>query len=191
MILFIIFAVMEIFCHILVLLTAVISAVYGYKRGLARLTPRVIAVAFGIIAARILAPGLSPTLTGLFPSVDGTYRQWFVYDTVATSLIFCATYAVFRIVTGFIGKVFADKEHTILNNLGGAIFSMFEWLLFLSIAFNLLVASSSSSPLMRAVRGDDGNTLEETMLLSPAVLGGLDVLDLNHLIRLEEAKKIS
>lgn len=87
--------------------------------------------------------------------------------------------------------MFKRDDRTILDNLGGSLFAILRNMLFLSIALNLLVALDAHSVLLRSARSDDGNTVLETMLLSPALLGGENVEELAHKIQLEEAKKIS
>lgn len=177
--------------HLIVLLLAACGAVYGFRRGLARQTPSLVAMAFGLISARLLAPALIDTLYGAFPSVHGHPEQNFVYDTLASTFVFCSIYLIFRVCTGFLGKVLDAGEKTILNNLGGALYGLFKYLLFTSIALNMLVALKLNDSLIRCARSDDGNAVEEVMLLGPALMGGEDVEDLAHRLQLEEAKKIS
>lgn len=177
--------------HLIVLVVAALSAIWGFRRGLARQTPSVIGVAFGIVCARLLAPGLEHVLYGAFPSVHGHVEQTFVYDTISTALVFTAIYFIFRTVTSFLGNVMHREDRTILDNIAGAVFGTFKYLLAVSLIFNMLVALNRDSVLLKYVKSDDGNAVEEVMLLSPAMLGGEDVVELSHRIQLEEAKKIS
>lgn len=82
-------------------------------------------------------------------------------------------------------------DRTILDNLGGAVYSLFKYMMFLSMAYNFIVVLNPGTVLLKSAKSDDGNAIEEVMLLSPALLGGQDVMDLSHLIQLEDAKKIS
>lgn len=177
--------------HVIALLVAALAAVWGFRRGLARQTPAVIGVAFGLVCARLLGPGLVDVLYGAFPSVHGKVEQKFVYDTLSNAMVFFGIYAIFRTVTGFLGKVMASDDRTILDNIAGSLFGMFKYLLFLSIIFNFMAATNPRGELMRNVKADDGNVVEEVMLLGPALMGGEDALDLRHKLQLEEAKKIS
>lgn len=177
--------------HMIAVGVAGASVVVGFRRGLARQTPAVIGVAFGIVSARLLAPGLDEVLYGAFPSVHGKVEERFLYDTLSTGLVFFSIYAIFRTVTSFLGKVMASGDKSILDNLAGALFGLFKWILFLSIFFNFICGASEGSDLRRCARSDDGNIAEEVMLLAPTLLGGEDVVDLSHKIQLDEAKKIS
>jgi len=128
---------------------------------------------------------------GALPSIHGHVEQHFVCDTLSTGIVFISIYLVFSTITGFLGKVMWKEDRTILDNIGGSLYSLFKYMLFLSIAYNSLAALNPSSELLKSAKSDDGNTVEEVMLLSPAILGGQDIEELNHLIQLEEAKKIS
>lgn len=177
--------------QLIVLIVAAAALIIGFRKGLARQTPAVIGVAFGIISGRLLAPGLNDVLYGAFPSVHGKVEQTFVYDTIASTLVFTGICLVFRVVTSFLGDVMKRDDRTILDNIAGAVYALFEYMLITSIVLNMGVALNRNSSLLRHVKSDDGNAIEEVMLLAPALLGGEDVVDLSHRIQLEEAKKIS
>lgn len=179
------------FYHLIALLVAAFAAIRGFRLGLARQTPSLIGMAFGIICTRILAPGLFGVIYGALPQIHGHVEQQFVCDTLSTGIVFISIYLIFTTITGFLGKVMSKEDRTILDNIGGALYSLFKYMLFLSIAYNTLVALNLNSELLKTAKSDDGNTAEEVMLISPGILGGQDIEELNHLIQLEEAKKIS
>lgn len=177
--------------HLTVLVAAAVGSIWGFRRGLARQAPSVTGMAFGIISTRILAPGLYGVLYRAFPSVHGHVEEQFVYDTLSTTIVFLSVYMVFSTITGFLGKALHRDDRSILDNLGGGIYGLFRYLMFVSIAYNFLLALNPGSILLKSARSDDGNVVEEVMQLSPAVLGGEDVTELFHRVQLEEAKKIS
>lgn len=181
----------EFIYHIIVFVITAVMAVVGFRRGLARQTPAIIGVALGVVSTRLLAPPVYTLLEGAIPWLDGRVEEEFVYDTIADSLVFLSVYAIFRTLTGFLSKIMALGGSSLLDSMGGALFSIFKSLMFLSIAYNLICCFSKDSPLLDYVRSDDGNVVEGVMLISPSLLGGEDVLELRHKIQLEEAKKIS
>lgn len=176
---------------LIILLIAAMAVVWGFRRGFARQTPAIIGVAFGIICARLLAPGLHDVLYGAFPTAHGRVEEKFVYDSVSGGLVFFAVYMIFATVTSFIGKVLQRDDRSILDNISGSLFALFKYMLFTSIILNVLLALNLNSPLLKSARSDDGNIITEVMLISPSVLGGEDVEELSHEVQLEEAKKIS
>ena len=147
--------------NLIIFAVAALAVVAGFRRGLSRQIPSAIGIAFGVVCARLLAPGLNQVLYGAFPSVHGQVEQRFVYDTISTAIVFFSVYAIFVTVTGFLGRILAEGMGTILDNIGGALFGLFKWMLFLSIAYNLLLALNSRSVLLQSARSDDGNAVEE------------------------------
>ncbi|MDE7179720.1 MAG: CvpA family protein [Muribaculaceae bacterium] len=182
---------MSLVFQLVIIAVVIFATVRGFRLGFARQTPAIIGTAFGIICARLLAPGLDSVLYGAFPSVHGKVEERYLYDTLSSGIVFFCIYAIFRTITSFLGNVLASTEHTILDNISGALFLLFKYLLFLSIVYNYLCGSSPESPLRRCARSDDANAVQEVMLIAPSLLGGEDIVDFSHKIQLEEAKKIS
>lgn len=179
------------FYHVIVLIAAAFSAIWGFRRGFMRELPSLIGLAFGIISARLLTPALNEILYGAFPAVHGKVEQVYVYDTVSSTIIFLLVYFIFVAITGFIGRMLQSSDRSILDNIGGSIVCIFKYLFFISIAFNLLLASKKESGLLGLVKSGDGNIASEIMLLSPVLMGTEDAEELAHKIQLEEARKIS
>lgn len=176
---------------ILVFAVVAVSILWGFYRRLSRQTSDIIGMAFGIICARLLSPAMQQILYGAFPSVHGKLQQTFVYETVSSAAVFFIIYIIFRFVTMFLNRIISRGEHSIIDNIGGAVFGLFKYLLFLSIGYNLVIASDRDSSLINFMKSDDGNIIEGVLLISPAVLGGENAMELADKIQLEEAKKIS
>lgn len=177
--------------HLIVMSVAAFAVVRGFRRGFARQLHSVIGMAFGIVSARLLSPALYDVIYGALPSVHGHVEERFVCDTISSTIVFTSVYLVFTTVTSFLSKVMQSDERTLVDNLGGAVYQFFKWMMFVSVAFNFLLALNPESELIKCAKSDDGNAVEEVMLLAPALLGGENVEDLSHRIQLEEAKKIS
>lgn len=182
---------MSVLYSLIVLLGAALAAFWGFRKGFSRQVPSLIGLAFGIISARLFGPAMYDILYGAFPSAHSRIEENFVYDTTSRAFVFIAIYYIFKTITFFLSRAFKNDEPTILNNIGGSLLSMFKYLLAVSIFFNFLVAVNLDSALLKAVKSDDGNAVEEVLLLSPALFGGENILDLSHKLQLEEAKKIS
>lgn len=188
---------------LLVFAVGLLSILLGFRKGMARQVPSLIGVAFGIICARIFALPAMEFLYGLFPEVHGRVGEEYVYSIIARSLLFGGVFLLFSAATSFLGRLLHSNEATILDNIGGAIFSLFKYMLILSIAMNVWVSMQLTRPrhasadegeipeLMRHLKSDDGNAVEEVMLLGPACLGGQGPDDLAHRLQLESARRIS
>lgn len=178
--------------HILVLGVAAFAVLRGFRMKFSRQLPAVIGTAFGIVCARIFTDPLADVLRGAFNWIPyGSAEESFTCGIVAASLVFLAVYAVFRTVTTFLLFVFKNTDSTILDNIGGSLFTLFEYMLLVSMAYNIILGFHSDSILLKSMKSDDGNIVEEVMLFAPAVLGCEGPDELAHRIQLEEAKKIS
>lgn len=188
-------------CIVLVLVVALVAVIWGFRRGMARQTPSLIGVAFGIICARLFAEPMQEVIYGAFPEAHGSVGEEFIYSTIARTLIFAGVFLIFATITGFLGRVLDDDENsTILNNIGGSIFSLFKYMLILSLCMNCAVAMQLTRParepdrlpdLIEYMKSDDGNAVEEAMLLGPACVGGEDGEELAHRLQLAAARRIS
>lgn len=176
---------------LVVLVVGALSVVWGFRRGLGRQTSSIVAISFGLVSARLLAPGLQQVLYGAFDSLRGAVEEQFIYETLSASIVFVTVYGVFRAIISFIDRVIGQGEKTLIGNLGGALFATFKHLVMLSVLLNLMVGIDIDSKLMKQAQADDGNVVREILLLFPSLTGGSDVEDLALKIQLREAKKIS
>ena len=73
---------------LIVLVVGVLSVVRGFRRGIGRQTSSIVAIAFGLVSARLLAPGLQQMLYGAFDSLRGAAEEQFIYETRSASIVF-------------------------------------------------------------------------------------------------------
>lgn len=176
---------------IAVLAVALVAVFRGFRAGFIGCVADVLGLGFGITCARMFGEPVEAWLRGVFTSWGAGVTGDFAYSLTAATLIFVATFIVFR----FIGQVLKAAMSVIhvgtFNSLAGCLFCLMEYLLFLSLAFNLFIAVSPRSPLMKTATADDGNIVRETMFLAPALLGCGNFEELAHRIQLEDARKIS
>lgn len=176
---------------IAVLAVALVAVFRGFRAGFIGCVADVLGLGFGITCARMFGEPFEIWLRGVFTSWAGRVTGEFVYSLAAATLIFVVTFVVFR----FIGQVLKAAMSVIhvgtFNSLAGCLFCLMEYLLFLSLAFNVFVAVRPRSSLMKTATADDGNIVRETMFLGPALLGCENFEELAHKLQLEDARKIS
>ena len=177
--------------HTVALLAAAFSAVMGFRRGFARRVPALIGLALGIVCCHIFMNPLSEILYGAIPSAHGAVSERYLYSTLSAAIILTGVYLIFNALTFFVGRALARGEHSILNNIGGALFSLFRTLLFLSLAYNLLLAVRPGCGLLNSLKSDDGNIVEGVMLVGPALTGSESPEEFAHTVQVQEARKIS
>lgn len=182
---------MEGIYFILVLVLALVGAFRGFRVGLIGQIASVLGVGFGLACAHVFELPVQEWLRDVFPSWQHRVSGEFSYSLAASSLLFLLTFVVFRTIGTVLTAALSLMRVGTLNSLGGSLFTVIEYLLFLSIAFNAFIAMSPRSSLMKTATADDGNIVRETMFIAPALLGCEDFEDLAHKVQLEDAKSIS
>ncbi len=177
--------------HLIALIIFAVAIVRGYRKGLFRQVPLLIGFCFGVVCARLFCQPVCDGLHELFPSWGAKPDGSYVYCTIATGLIYIIVYEVFSFCTSFLKYFFNPLSKGILGSLGGAVFSAVRYMLMLSIIYNFLLCRSTDSSLFKYAKADDGNIVEEVMLIAPAILGGESVEDLAHRLQLDAARSIS
>ncbi len=177
--------------HIIVIAVAAMAAVYGWRRGLARQTPNVLALAFGIVAARVMAPEIEPALASVQAVSEEPYRSAYVGGTLATGIVYIVVYTIVCTVCGALGRMLKVFGRGLLGALAGSVYALLDRMVWTSIAFNMLLAFQPGCGLERYGDYGDGDVVTSVMVLAPSLLGCDDVTDLWHAARLHDARMIS
>ncbi len=177
--------------HILVLAVALVGMFRGFHTGLMRQVSGVLGFVFGIVAARVLGPGLSSWLAGWFPQFYHPVAKTFFLSIFAYGSIWSLTMLVFSIFTGVLNFVLGMIPVGIVNSIAGAAFSTLKYLMFLSILFDLAICRPFESPLMHCAQHDDGNLVDGVIRLAPELLGTMSAEEYILSVQLWEAKSIS
>jgi len=177
--------------HIIAILVATLGVVKGYRKGLFRQIPLLIGFCFGVVCARIFCAPVEEGIRELIPSLASCPEGNYVYSILSRGLIYIIVYEIFSFCTGFLRLLFRAFDSGVLDSIAGSFFSLTRYLLMLSVIYNFMLCWHTDSDLLRYAKSDDGNVIEEVMLVAPAILGGESVEDLAHTLQLEEAKCIS
>ena len=167
--------------HIIVIAVAAMAAVYGWRRGLARQTPNVLALAFGI----------EPALASVQAVSEEPYRSAYVGGTLATGIVYIVVYTIVCTVCGALGRMLKVFGRGLLGALAGSVYALLDRMVWTSIAFNMLLAFQPGCGLERYGDYGDGDVVTSVMMLAPSLLGCDDVTDLWHAARLHDARMIS
>lgn len=177
--------------HIIAFIVAILAIVKGYRQGFRRQTPLLIGFCFGVVCARIFSVPVEEGIRELLPSIASRPEADYVYSVLSHGIIYVVVYEIFSFCTGFLRLLFRAMSSGVLDSICGAVLTSVRYLLMLSIGYNFLLCWQTDSQLLRYAKSDDGNIVEEVMLVAPAILGGESVEDLAHTLQLEAAKCIS
>lgn len=177
--------------HIIAILVAAYGVVKGYRRGLTGLVTSVLGLAFGIVCAHIFLDGASDLVASILPDRVYARSQNYLSSNLGAGIVFFAVYLLFESITKIIRSAMDSLGSGLLNSLMGAFFCVSNYLLMLSIAYNIIVGWNPESALMRHGKADDGNIIEAVMWIAPAALGSESFSEFAHEEQLRQARKIS
>ena len=177
--------------HLIAIIVLILGVTRGFRKRFFRQLPLFIGFCFGVVCARLFSDPVMDAIRDLIPSLNSKVECDYVCSSIARGLIFLFVYEIFSIVTGFLRLLFRSFSSGVLDSICGMVFTAVRYLLILSIVLNWLLCVRPRGTLLKYAKSDDGNIIEEVMLIAPAILGGESVEDLAHLLQLEDAKCIS
>lgn len=177
--------------HIIAIIVAILGVVRGYRRGLTGMVTSVFGLAFGVVCAHIFCDGASEVVAGVLPSGLTERSGYYLTSNLGAGAVYFIIYYIFRSITKVIRQALESDGSGLLNSLTGAFFCVSNYLLMLSIAYNIGVGLNPSSQLMRHGRADDGNIIEAVMWIAPAALGSESFSEFALEEQLRHARTIS
>ncbi|MDE7081386.1 MAG: CvpA family protein [Muribaculaceae bacterium] len=177
--------------HIIAIIVAILGVVRGYRRGLTGMVTSVFGLAFGVVCAHIFCDGASEVVAGVLPSGLTERSGYYLTSNLGAGAVYFIIYYIFRSITNVIRQALESDGSGLLNSLTGAFFCVSNYLLMLSIAYNIGVGLNPSSQLMRHGRADDGNIIEAVMWIAPAALGSESFSEFALEEQLRHARTIS
>ena len=178
------------FYRILVIIVALIGLFVGIRKGMVRQVAGLLGLAFGIVCSRVFHAEGVEIVKSILPSLADKFASEIIYSVIATAIIFLVVYLLFQFVGLALRGILKILQLGTLNTILGGLFGVFKYLFLLSVVFNLIGCLNQDSSLMEACKGTDGNLIEWVMPIAPIFLdSGFE--ELEHLIQMEDAKKIS
>ncbi len=177
--------------HIIALCIAALGVLRGYRRGLTGMVTSVLGMAFGIVCSHIFMDGATSVIMDFLPYGARSRGAMYLASNLGGGMVFFIVYMLFKSVTGVIRQAMENVGTGLLDSLIGAVFCLVNYMLMLSIIYNILVGLNPESALMRYGRADDGNISSVVMSLAPIALGSCSFSEFAHEEQLREAKKIS
>lgn len=126
----------------------VAAAILGYTRGFVRQAGSIAAVVLAIIAARMLGPWATEHLFAGSTEPEGSSMTAYGARTAGYAVVFVVTWIVVWLVSRLLHGAIKAIKLGGLNSLGGALFTILEWALGISLLLNIwhLVSPSWQAP---------------------------------------------
>ncbi|MBO5445406.1 MAG: CvpA family protein [Muribaculaceae bacterium] len=181
----------EAFYHLLVIGVSLAGIFRGFRAGLTRQVSDVVGFVFGLVAARTAGPDFAAWLETWMPQFYHPVAKTFFFETLGYGIIWSVCMLAFSLLTGILNAILGILPSGILNSIGGAVFCVLKYLMFLSLLFDLAICRPFDSPLMHCATHDDGNPVDGVIRLAPELLGTMSAEDYILHVQLWEARKIS
>ena len=179
------------FYSVIIILVALYSIARGFREGITHRMASLMGLAFGAVAARVLAPQFTSYFEWSARFSQATEFTDFTINLVSSVVVYSIVYALFCLMAPIFRIIFSIFEVGILNRILGAFFILFKNILWVSIALNLLLCFSSRSGLLYYESSNDGNLVGAVMDLTALTLGCNGAQDFALFHQLKEAKTIS
>lgn len=152
---------------IVILLIFVASVAVGWWRGVIVQAGSIGAVVFGIVLCRVAGAWLSVRLAG----ADGVD---YLDKVLANVILFVAGYTGVWLLSRLIKKVTHALSLGVADRLAGAAFSLFEWMLVLSLLLNFWLVLKPATDYHALSGLANGHAVDAVLSLAPWVLGFLN-----------------
>ena len=149
---------------VLILIVFVASVAVGFWKGIIVQVGAVGALVFAVVLCRLGGAWLASVIAG--NDAPGEL------DTVVAKVIlFIAGYLSVRVVASLCKKATHALSLGALDRLGGVVFSVFQWMLVLSLLINLWLVIKPEPPIEQLSTLANGHAAPAIVRLAPAVLG--------------------
>lgn len=161
----------------------------GIRKGITGQLGSLLGCIFGYCGAVVLWRDLAGWIADTWPANASTPPMpMFLPSVLAVAVIYGGLYLVMSCLGPALRVITLPLGKGPLNKIVGAVWGVMKWAMLLSLFFNVLIGRDHDSPLMTAVRHNDGNIATGVMLIAPAITGTPDCEDLAYAIQLMEAQ---
>lgn len=150
------------------------SLIYGAWRGLVVQMGAIAGVVVGILFCRLFGEWGAGVVGSALPSLSSSPEiAGYINSVIANVILFAVGYVTTRLLALLVKAVVEAVFMGVVDRILGALFSIFEWMLVLSLALNLWQAFSSTS-VIAGSRLAGGKAAAAVIDLAPTVFGFKD-----------------
>lgn len=152
---------------ILIIIVFLGSIIYGFCRGIIVQIGAVGGIILGIVLCRLFGHSLTTTFAGSGASEE----QLYISGVFANVLLFLIGYVSARLVAGLIKTITTKLRLTVIDRIGGALFSLFEWFFIFSLLLNVWQALKPGIEVTQGSRIGNGRAVKAVIDFAPMVIG--------------------
>ena len=150
---------------IVLIIVFVVSVVLGFRKGIIVQAGSLGGIIFGVVLCHFFGDRCAMLLAGAGETPG------YVDCVLANIIVFVAGYLSVKAVAHFCKELTHALALGGLDRIGGAVFSLFQWMLVLSIVLNLWQMVKPSANFAAHSTLGNGHAIEAVMGLAPAMLG--------------------
>ncbi len=156
-----------------VLIVAVFAAslLFGLYKGLIAQLGFVGGIVAGIAACRLLGQPAAALLAHLTGADPGSPVDAYIDSTVANIVLFIIVFTAVVWLSRLLRTIASALCLSIADRVGGMLFSLFSWLLVLSLLMNIWQAINPDESLSSKGKLNDGRAVRSMLDFAPDVLG--------------------
>lgn len=141
------------------------SAAIGFRKGIVKQIGSLGGIVAGVIICRIGGTWL----TGMI--ADNPEAPEYTDSILAKVILFLAGYISVRCIAHFLRQVTRALRAEALDRIAGAVFSIFQWMLVMSLLLNLWLIIKPATDFCAMSTLANGHAINAILSLAPAVMG--------------------
>lgn len=153
---------------IIILVVIAGAAIYGLYRGFIKQLSSLAAIALGVIGCRLFGNDVGVMAMSLMPD---TLNNPTIANFIGIAILFILIYLTVELIASLLHSLSHALMLGWLDHLLGSVFSLFKWLLILSIILNVWELVSPQNPIFSNSTLMDGEMLPGIMNIAPKLLG--------------------
>ena len=154
---------------IIILVVFAGSVAIGFWKGMIVQVGALGGIVFGIILCHLAGTWLTGVIAG--HDAEGAASTTYIDSVLANIILFIAGFLSVKVVAHFCKQLTHALALGTLDRLGGAVFSLFQWMLVLSILLNLWLVIKPGANICAMSAIGNGHAIEAIMALAPKLLG--------------------
>jgi len=154
---------------IVILVVFVCSVAFGFWKGLIVQAGALGGILFGVILCHLCGAWLAGVIAA--HGTAGGAQPTYVDSVLANIILFVAGFLSVKVVAHFFKQLTHALALGALDRLGGAVFSLFQWMLVMSILLNLWLVIKPGTNFLAMSTIGNGHAIEAIMALAPKLLG--------------------